>query len=248
MSAIGEIDLSKKKAKKGTVKITNITPPNLSQTEIYMAAKQNPEIEELLQEAQVVLGYTLKTSEQELIVNLVNFYGLKPEVVLVILQYYKNERENGRSIGMSYVVKLAQNWADEGIDTVASAEEKCKEIEQSDSFWRKIASLAGITFKNPTVNQREKVLVWKNNFSMEMIEKAVDIMRENIERPSFKYIDTILTNWLKNGIRTLDDVEQDRENFEKKKKRKKEPEMQKATYDIDEIEKNSKEITQFKLD
>ncbi|MCD7723433.1 MAG: DnaD domain protein [Clostridiales bacterium] len=226
-----------------------ISCPRLSQAEIVMAAQQNPDIEMLLNEAQVVLGRTLRTSEQEMLVNLISFYGLSAEVVLVILQYYRNEKEKGRAIGMGYVMRIAQNWADEGIDTAAAAEEKCKEIEHTDSFWRKVASLAGISFKAPTAKQREKVLLWQKSFSIEMVEAAVDIMKNNCARPSFSYIDAVLSNWLKKGISTPEDVQREAQEHKKSRAGAKTPGVakRKATYDIDKIQQDAKNITEFKL-
>lgn len=226
-----------------------ISAPHLSQAEIILAAQQNPEIEMLLTEAQVVLGRTLRTSEEEMLVNLVSFYGLRAEVVLVILQYYRNEKEKGRSVGMGYVLRIARSWAEEGIDTAAEAEEKCKEIEQSDSFWREVASAAGISFKTPNSRQREKVLLWKKNFSLEMVELAVDIMKDNCARPSFSYIDAVLSSWLKKGIKTPADVESEAEAHKKSRSAAKTGcKTRKATYDIEKIQSDAKNITEFKLD
>ncbi len=225
----------------------HLIPPSLTQAEVVMAAKQDPNLAQLLTEAQNVLGNTLRTSEQELIVNMVNFYGLKPAVVMVILQYYKNEKDSGRAIGTSTIQNIAESWAAEGIETLNEAEEKCKEMEQSDSFWREIATKSGIKFRTPSESQRKTVLLWRENFSMEMVERAIDIMKDHCASPSFKYLNGILSNWLKKGIKTPQDVQREEEEHSKRGKPSKDGIKGSATYDIDKIQRDAKEITEFKI-
>ena len=74
----------------------------------------------LLRTAQEVLGKTLSHANQEMILNMVTYYGLPEEVVLTILSYYKSEKEKGRAIGAAYISAMAKNWADEGITTLRS--------------------------------------------------------------------------------------------------------------------------------
>ncbi len=226
----------------------HLIPPSLSQAEVVMAAKQDKQLAQLLTEAQNVLGNTLRTSEQELIVNMVNFYGLKPAVVMVILQYYKNEKDSGRAIGTSSIQNIAESWAAEGIETLDEADEKCKEMEQSDSFWREIATKSGIKFKTPSESQRKKVLLWRENFSMDMVERAIDIMKDHCASPSFTYLNGILSNWLKKGIKTPEDVQREEEEHSKKKEKPSKDGIKgNATYDIDKIQRDAKEITEFKI-
>ena len=73
-------------------------------------------------------------------------------------------------------------------------------------------------YNNPTEKQKEMYLKWTNlwKFSHEMILLAAD---ENMaaDNPSFAYTDTILDNWYKEQIVTVDDVKMRKENQEKKR-------------------------------
>ena len=143
-----------------------ITAPTLTPKDIVDAMQENEEIADLLNESQVVLGRTLSHNEREMLVNMVDFYGLKSEIVLMILQYWRsvNEKENSRAKGVAYVLKIAQNWLDDGIDTIEAAEEKLMQLEKSNRLWKEIAALAGIIHKKPTIKQSEMVLGWSNDF------------------------------------------------------------------------------------
>ena len=73
-------------------------------------------------------------------------------------------------------------------------------------------------YNNPTEKQKEMYLKWTNlwKFSHEMILLAAD---ENMaaDNPSFAYTDTILDNWYKEQIVTVDDVKMRKENQAKKR-------------------------------
>ncbi len=230
-----------------------LTPPTLTPKDIVAAVHDNAEIGELLNEAQSVLGRTISHSESEMMVNMVNFYGLRPEVVLMILEYCRTlkEREGARTIGTAYILKIAQNWMDEGIVTLGDAEEKLKALEKSDRAWNEIASLAGISYKRPTVKQREMIQRWREDFSIEMIALAIDRMKENTDSPKLGYVDKVLKNWKKKGISTPADEARETEEFKKSREKapaeKKTGEIsRKPTYDIEKIKRDAMSNTDIK--
>lgn len=239
-------------AEKPSKKI-QITAPVLTPKDIVDAAQENAEIADLLNESQVVLGRTLSHNEREMLVNMVDFYGLKSEIVLMILQYWRsvNEKESSRAKGIAYVLKIAQNWLDDGIDTMEAAEEKLMQLEKSNKLWKEIASLAGIAHKKPTIRQGEMVLGWSNDFSFDMIAAAIEQMRENTASPSLAYVDKILKSWKKKGIKSLSDVENESKEFEKSKSEKtgkRDDKIEGApSYDLNEIMKNARNNTDIKF-
>ena len=233
---------------------TEISAPTLTPKDIVAAVRGNAEIGELLNEAQSVLGRTISHSEEEMMVNMVNFYGLRPEVVLMILEYCKTlkEKDGSRTIGAAYILKIAQNWMDEGVVTLDDAEEKLKELEKSDREWSEIAALAGIAHKRPTVRQREMIRRWRGDFSIEMISLAIDRMKENTDSPSLGYVDKVLKNWKKKGISTPLDEARDTEEFRKSREKQTEPQRKtgeisrKPTYDIEKIKRDAMNNTDIK--
>lgn len=70
--------------------------------------RDSEKLKNLVNEAQKVLGRTISLAEQAIIINMVNYYELKPEVVLMILEYYKNEKQKGMSISFSYINAMAK--------------------------------------------------------------------------------------------------------------------------------------------
>lgn len=218
-----------------------IPVPTLSPKDIITICRENQNLTDLLRSAQEVLGKTLSHAEQELIINMVNYYGLPEEIVLTILHYYKTQKDLGRVRGTVYISTMAKNWAEEGITTLAAADEKLKDIEDSDKAWVNIVEMSGIRHRNPTVKQRDMIKRWMADFSMEMIGLACDAMKENADKPSLNYVDGILKNWKKKGIKTPADVDADNQkhsNAAKAEKTKSDDGID-ETYDLDEITKRA---------
>lgn len=223
-----------------------ISAPRLTPKDIVTATMESEEIAFLLNEAQVILGRTLSHADQEMLVNMVNYYGLRVEVIMMILQFYRGEKEKGRSVGIAYVNAMAKNWADEGIDSISAAEAKLQEVEQSDRRWNEIIAITGIRHKRPTVKQREMVNSWFADFDITMITLACDMMKENIPEPKLAYVNTILKKWKKKGISTPAQVEEEQKAFSQSRAEKNSEKLQsKPTYDLDDYKKFAMDNTEI---
>lgn len=230
-----------------------ISAPVLSPKEIVAAINENDEIAELMNEAQTALGRSISHAEQEMLVNLVNFYGMKSEIILMILGYCRSENEKGRKITTAYIIKIAENWIDEGIDTIAAAEEKLCAIEQSDRLWNEILSLLGMRHRNPSQKQRDTVLEWSRDFTFDMIALAVEITKDKMPEKPLPYINKILKNWKKKDLKTPDDVRKAEEDFQKSKDSGAKPKStktgeisRKPSYDLEQIKKDAMSNTDIK--
>lgn len=232
-----EMKPAEPKAEKKVVK-ESLSAPRLTPADIINAQRDSSDIAFLLTEAQVILGRTISHAEQEMLVNMVNYYGLKAEVIMMILEFYRSEKERGKSIGISYVNAMAKNWAEEGIDSVADAEAKLQDIAKSDRLWNEVIAITGIRHKRPTAKQREMIKDWFSDFDITMITLAADIMKENIPEPKLAYMNTIIKKWRKGGITSPSQVKAEQEAYAKSKSEKKDDRLQsKPTYDLDEYAK-----------
>ena len=228
----------------------SVKAPSLSPKEIVAISCEKPQVAQLLNEAQAVYGRTISHSEQEMIVNLTEFYGMQPEVVMMLLAYCENLRANGRAVSPGYFYKTAQNWLEDGIDTPALAESRICELEKADAFWQSLKDAAGFAKETPTDKQRQMITAWRADFSDEMIFRAAEIMNENIDKPDLRYMDKILKNWKKAGIRTPEDAKRENEHFERQKAQKEKSRRgeisRPPTYDLDQIRKDALKNTDIK--
>lgn len=233
---------------KSEVKVVKetLSAPRLTPKDVVSAIRDSEDIAFLLNEAQVILGRTISHAEQEMLINMVNYYGLKVEVIMMILEFYRSEKEKGKSIGIAYVNTMAKNWADEGISSIADAEAKLQDIAKSDRLWNEIVAITGIRHRRPTVNQRNMVNEWFADFDITMITLAADIMKENIAEPKLSYMNTILKKWKKKDISTPAQVQAEQEEFAKSKAEKSSDRLQsKPTYDLDEYKKFAMDNTEI---
>ncbi len=236
-----------KKEKPVSVKQT-LAVPRLSPKDIVAAARDNASIAYLLNDAQTVLGRTISHAEQEMLVNMVNYYGLPAEVIMMLLEFYRSEKEKGRSIGISYINQMAKNWSEEGIDTVTAAEEKLIGIERSDRLWSEVVAITGIRHRRPTQKQRDMVNRWFEDFDITMITAASDIMKENIPEPKLSYMDAVIKKWKKNNIKSPSQLQAYQEEYEKLKKQKgkKQDKLEtKPTYDLEQIKRDALNNTEI---
>lgn len=198
-------------------KLQDLTPPDITPKEAVEILRNSKELQFLVNSAQETLARTISQSEIATIIQMVNYYGLNPEIVLTIFSYCKAEREKGRALGVSYIAKMAKNWAEEGIVTLDEAEKKLKAIEKADGLWKNICEWLCISYRKPTSSQSKTVEHWQHELDDEMIEIACIETRENASEPSYKYLKSIVENWLKKGIKTPEQFKQDKLNFESKK-------------------------------
>lgn len=237
---------AEEKAEKTVPKHEMLAAPRLSPKDVAAFAAADQSISFLLSDAQRVLGRTISHAEQEMLVNMVQYYGLKVEVILMILEFYRSEKQRGKAIGISYVNAMAKNWADEGINSITDAETKLQDIARSDRLWNEIVAITGIRHRRPTAKQREMVDNWFKDFDVAMITLAADIMKENTPEPSLAYVNKILKQWKKKNITSPAQVKAEQEAFEKSKSDKKSDKLKrKPTYDMDEYKRFARNNTEI---
>lgn len=223
-----------------------LSAPRLTPKDIVAFIRDDESIRFLLLQAEQVLGRSISHAEQEMLVNMVNYYGLKAEVILMILEFYRSEKERGKAIGISYVNTMAKNWSEEGINSIADAEQKLQDIARSDRLWNEIVAITGIRHRRPTSKQREMVDEWFKSFDTTMINLASDIMKENTSEPSLAYINKILKQWKKKSITSPAQVQAEQEAFNKSKEDKKSDKLKsKPSYDLEKIKRDAMDNTEI---
>jgi DnaD/phage-associated family protein len=107
---------------------------------------------------------------------------------------------------MRYIEATACDWADKGINTADAAEEY---INTYYSNYKTIMTAFGIGGRNPGENEQRIMNDWlfKLKMPMELIKLACDRTLTKTGKVSFEYANGILSDWYKNKIFTLAEVE-----------------------------------------
>ena len=213
--------------------------PSLTPKDIVRMCGEQPELAELLQSSEKVLGSTLSGAMKSNIINMATYYGLPVPVIVTLLEYYKSERDKGKSITTRTLQNMAREWADEGIASLDDASAKLQELQDAQELWSDILSKCEFDYRKPTSAQIKMLSRWLNDFDSEMIFFACNTMKKytDEEKRSIKIVDNILKEWKRNGFKTPEDV---KAKPKKKDKQSSNKLRRKPSFDIDEIAQKAK--------
>ena len=213
--------------------------PSLTPKDIVKICSENPELAELLRSSERALKSTLSASMKSNIINMATYYGLPVPVIITLLEYYKTERDKGKSITTRTLQNMAKEWANEGVSSLEEASLKLQQLKDAGELWGNVISLCELDFRKPTSAQMKMLSRWMADFDDEMIFFACNTMKKytDEEKRSLKAVDNILKEWKRKGFKTPDDVKAKPAEREKKNDKKL---KRKPSFDIDKIAKKAK--------
>ncbi|MBQ9914143.1 MAG: DnaD domain protein [Clostridia bacterium] len=255
MPATAEKKNDKKEEKsvpvKGEKRVAEISVSRPSYEDVAKRIKESDEIVVLLQEAQSVLGRTIGFDGQSVIIQMLDSYGLPPEVILMAIEYSLSLKKTGwASIG-----RVGRRWSEMEIDTLEGAMEYIEEHNIVDETWAKLRELTEITNRNPTEKQRRNMAAWvkEYGYGVDIIYCAYEESIDNIGKMSFPYMDRVIRSWHEKGVKSLTDIQNERAKWDterksrfSKSKKKEDRNEAEASYDIDEYMKKSLELQYVK--
>ncbi len=183
-----------------------ITKTDVSFTakEICEIANVNGEFKALIDMAQQTAGWIFNTKDIEVIAELYSNLMLSTEYILALIGYFVRKREKP----LRYLIRVANDYIENGIDTAAALEEKLQWLERFDGRAGKVRSMFGMGARDFSKKEMEFLAKWFDEFKVsdEMLKEAYDITVNNTGKASFSYINKILENWHKDGIKTPSDL------------------------------------------
>jgi len=169
----------------------------LTPRQINELSREDGNIAFLLQESQTILGKLLTPVATDTVTALYSYYGMRPEVILMLLQYCVAQNKDN----MRYVEKVAAGWIESGIDTHEKAEREIVAAASRGKLENIIRRLFGIHDRALIASEREYINSWKDQgLSVELIGIAYERTIEQKGKLSFAYINGILQNWKAKGI------------------------------------------------
>lgn len=180
--------------------------PDILPTYEQVAARtlESEKIKWLFRETEARLGKTIGYDTQAKLIMMMDTYGLPPEVILTIIEYAVSHGKRS----MSYIAKMAKNWAEDGVDTLQKAEERLQALAANEKQWHEFESMFTVDAPKYT-RQREMFLrKWRGEYkqSYELIRYAYEEMINQINQVRFAYMDKILASWNEAGYQTPADA------------------------------------------
>ena len=179
---------------------------NYVDNETLIVSSRSLENRKMMEEIEDMFGRPLKISEKQKIVSWLNNYKMKPEIMTLAFSYCVNNKKVKR---FSYIESVVSAWYDAGVKDVDTMVEYLEKRNDRFSVYSRISKALGF---NRTLTEAEMKTIdkWidKWEFSMEMILRCLDNSTK-ISNPNINYFDKILSEWYKNGFKTIEDLKKD---------------------------------------
>lgn len=191
--------------------------PTYKMEELEFYRKNSEDVDRLFTLAQNAFGKLLSSNDISTLFSFYDWLRL-PINVIEILVVYAVENGNGN---IRYMEKVALDWHEKGLNTTTKVNEYLRKINKD---YRNIFRALGIS-RELTDIDIELFDKWKNTygFTNELILEACDKAIASAPNPTLKYVNGILENWHKEGIKTLEEVEvYENKFFEAQKEKSKE--------------------------
>lgn len=175
--------------------------------------RKNPDISELFFIIETYLKHTLSSTDTNMVLYWLDELHFSTDLVEYLVEYCITKGHSS----LRYMNKVALGWADAGIKTVDQAKDDAAAHSQ---IYYSVMKALGITGRNLVDSEVSLINKWvgEYGFDMELVKAACSKTISAIQKPSFEYTDSILTNWKKKDVHTLKDVEVLDANFAKANK------------------------------
>lgn len=175
--------------------------------------RKNPDISELFFIIETYLKHTLSSTDTNIVLYWLDELHFSTDLVEYLVEYCITKGHSS----LRYMNKVALGWADAGIKTVDQAKDDAAAHSQ---IYYSVMKALGITGRNLVDSEMSLINKWvgEYGFDIELVKAACSKTISAIQKPSFEYTDSILTNWRKKDVHTLKDVEVLDANFAKANK------------------------------
>ena len=177
--------------------------------------KAQKDLKNLYMIAEQYLGRTLNPTDMDTIAFFYEELGLSADVIDYLLGTCV---ENGHK-SLHYIRAVALSWSERGIATVEEAK-ACEALYHKDAYT--VFNAFGIKGRCPTEGEMDFIRRWTQTygFTSEIVKEACSRTIAATHQPSFEYADKILTSWLEQGVKHLEDIRALDEAFQKSKAEK----------------------------
>lgn len=199
---------------------------------------QDSSLAALMEDAQIALSKPLSSGDTATLVMLHDTDGLPCEVLALLINYCVTIGKGN----MRAIERMGISWANEGVFTLADAEEKIMKLSQSNNAWDRVSKIFGLkNIGSPTKTQLELSDRWVNEwkFSDDMLREAYERCVNQKGEFNIKYINGILSKWFASSVFNLDDLAKLDLTSTKKTKKSEKEEVRDASYDLETFESKS---------
>lgn len=162
-------------------------------------------LRDMLLEIEQALGRSLSFRDVDIFKSILSDYSLSPEVITILVEYCisKNKPDT------RYMEKVALGWHEAGVRTPDDAINLIADYDKKWNKYREILGFLGKTGADLTKPQEDMFNKWiyVYKFPSEVIFKACELCILKTNGTNLNYIDKILGDWHKRGVKTASDID-----------------------------------------
>jgi len=203
-----------------------------------ITSSRNSENKKMMEEIEEMFGRPLKITEKQKIVTWLNSYKMKPDIMAQAFSYCINNKKVKR---FNYIESVVSAWHDEGVRDIDTMVEYLEKRNDRFSMYSRISKYLGF-IRTLTEAEMKTIDRWFDEwgFSLEMILKCLENSTK-INNPNINYFDKILSEWYKNGFKTIEDLKNDKKPEIKAKSFKETPKAKNKFHNFDQKNKDYSE-------
>ena len=198
--------------------------PHYNSAELADLLESRKEAAEYLKECQEIWGRMFNIHDHNIILGLTDYLGLEWDYVLTLLAFcVKEQDKRGIKRSIRYVETRAFTFYDEGVADLPSLQEKLRKLEQMEEVEGQLRRMFGMGERALTPTEKKKFSSWlyEYRYGMDIITRAFEVTVDAKGSPNLKYMDAVLSNWNRDGLRTVEDIQAAEEKFQADKAGKK---------------------------
>lgn len=179
--------------------------PHYTTEQLSAFLESHKETADWLHECQRVFGKMFNTHEVNTILGFVDYLGLDWEYVLCLLAYYVSTRERrGLPKSIKGTETMAYDFYNRDIQTLAALQEEIRRLELYAETEGKLRALFGMGERSLTPKEKKCFSTWLYDFGfgVDIIRLAYDVTVDAKGAPNISYMNSVLSNWNRDGLRT----------------------------------------------
>jgi len=194
--------------------------PHYTTAELADLLEARREVSDYLIECQNIWGKMFNTHESNIILGFVDYLGLEWDYILTLLAFCAREQDKrGIKKSLRYVENLAFSFYDEGVSDLPALQEKLRRIEQTAEVEGSLRRMFGMGDRALTPTEKKKFSTWLYDYQygLDVITRAFEVTVDAKGSHNLKYMDAVLSNWNRDGLRTLADIDASEARFQAQK-------------------------------
>lgn len=174
-------------------------------TKDIIDANHIPQVRDMFNQINQIIMRSLVPNEKMQILEWIQNFNIDPPLIVKAYSYCKHKKNNKN---VKYVAAVIRNWYDSGIASVDQLQDYLLKQGERYGLYDRVFKAMGFSYREPSESEKKIMDKWVDDykFSLEIILKACENSSKT-PNPNINYINGIMQDWFKKGIKDTKDLE-----------------------------------------